>query len=269
MAEQLDLFSKKNQNDDAGRKFSKYVVYVDESGDHSLESIDANYPIFVLAFCIFHKDHYCNSVVPSVERFKFHHFGHDHIVLHEREIRKEEPPFNIFKSREERNNFLDGLSNIVRDNNFIITASIIDKTALRGKQPTDNPYHIALGFCLDSLYKFLQEKREHRRETHVIVEMRGEKEDKALELEFRRICESKDYPFKIRIAAKKVNSSGLQLADLVARPIGMNFLKPEQENRAFDILKMKFCCEGGRQALGVGYEDWGLKIHPQKSERPR
>lgn len=245
------------------------MIYVDESGDHSLESIDKNYPIFVLAFCIFHKDHYCNSVVPSVEQFKFRHFGHDHIILHEREIRKEEAPFNIFKSKDERRLFLEDLNNIVRDNNFILTACVIDKNAIKGKAVTDNPYHIALGYCLDSLFQFLQEKREHERETHVIVEMRGDKEDKALELEFRRICDTKNYPFKIRIADKKVNSSGLQLADLVARPIGMSFLRPEQENRAFDILKMKFYCSGGRQALGVGYEDWGLKIYPQKSERPR
>ena len=33
--------------------FSKYIVYVDESGDHSLQSIDDNYPLFVLAFCNF------------------------------------------------------------------------------------------------------------------------------------------------------------------------------------------------------------------------
>jgi hypothetical protein len=33
-------------------KFSEYIVYVDESGDHGLETIDPNYPVFVLAFCI-------------------------------------------------------------------------------------------------------------------------------------------------------------------------------------------------------------------------
>ena len=33
----------------AARVFSDYVVYVDESGDHSLTSIDADYPVFVLA----------------------------------------------------------------------------------------------------------------------------------------------------------------------------------------------------------------------------
>lgn len=36
-------------------QFSKYIVYVDESGDHSLQNIDEQYPLFVLAFCVFHK----------------------------------------------------------------------------------------------------------------------------------------------------------------------------------------------------------------------
>ena len=40
-------------------EFSDYIVYVDESGDHSLESIDINYPVFVLAFCIFLNSHAC------------------------------------------------------------------------------------------------------------------------------------------------------------------------------------------------------------------
>lgn len=43
--------------------FSKYIVYVDESGDHGLRNIDENYPLFVLAFCIFHKRHYSEHVV--------------------------------------------------------------------------------------------------------------------------------------------------------------------------------------------------------------
>lgn len=30
-------------------RFSDFIVYVDESGDHSLQSIDQSYPVFVLA----------------------------------------------------------------------------------------------------------------------------------------------------------------------------------------------------------------------------
>lgn len=31
--------------------FSDYIVYVDESGDHG--PVSSDYPVFVLAFCIF------------------------------------------------------------------------------------------------------------------------------------------------------------------------------------------------------------------------
>jgi hypothetical protein len=36
--------------------FSDYLVFVDESGDHGLDVIDAGYPVFVLAFCIVRKE---------------------------------------------------------------------------------------------------------------------------------------------------------------------------------------------------------------------
>jgi hypothetical protein len=59
---------------------------------------------------------------------------------------------------------------------------------------------------------------------------RGAKEDKELELEFRRICDGANFfrkplPFDIIIVDKKTNSEGLQLADLTARPIGLSVLR--------------------------------------------
>ena len=59
-------------------QFSDFMVYVDESGDHSLTSIDKSYPIFALAFCVFYKSHYLNKVVPKVQRLKFDTFGSAH-----------------------------------------------------------------------------------------------------------------------------------------------------------------------------------------------
>lgn len=50
-------------------RYSDYIVYVDESGDHSLEAVATDYPVFVLAFCVFHKRHYEQKVVPAVEAF--------------------------------------------------------------------------------------------------------------------------------------------------------------------------------------------------------
>tara|TARA_R110000782_G_scaffold120632_3_gene211633 strand:- start:596 stop:1441 length:846 start_codon:yes stop_codon:yes gene_type:complete len=256
--------------------FSKYIIYVDESGDHNLGKIDAQYPLFVLAFCVFHKRHYSEQVVSALEKFKFNHFGHDQVVLHENEIRKEKGVFNIFKSPEERTAFLDELTDIIERSNFILISCVIDKRRLtRHADANSNPYHLALGFCLETLYEFLQEKHQHGKKTHVVVECRGKKEDNELELEFRRICDganrlSRQLPFDVLFADKRTMSSGLQLADLVARPIGLSVFKPEQPNKAFEVLKRKFYCDGGRETVGSGYEGMGLKIYPPaESEKPR
>ncbi len=256
--------------------FSKYIVYVDESGDHGLQNIDDNYPIFVLAFCIFHKRHYSESIVPALEKFKFNHFGHDQVVLHEHEIRKEKGSFNIFKNREEKNQFLGELTNIIEFSKFILVSCTIDKRELKKQSEIEsNPYHIALAFCMETLYEFLEEKGQHEKKTHIVVEQRGKKEDAELELEFRRICDGnnrlkKNLPFDVIFSDKKVMSSGLQLADLVARPIGLETLRPEQENRAFDILKWKFYCDGGREKAGTCFKGAGMKIYPTpKSEKSR
>ncbi len=256
--------------------FGKYIVYVDESGDHSLKSIDDQYPLFVLAFCVFHKRHYSEVIVPALEKFKFNYFGHDQVILHETEIRKEKGSFNIFKSRKEKNDFLGELTNIIDISNFILISCVIDKRILRKQTNVDaNPYHTALGFCLETLHDFLKEKQQHDKKTHVVVECRGKKEDRELELEFRRICDennrfSLSLPFDVIFSDKRAMSSGLQLADLVARPIGLSVLRPEQENRAFDVLKRKFYCDGGRGNIGNNYEGVGMKIFPNtESEKPR
>ena len=258
-------------------KYSNYIVYVDESGDHGLKSIDKNYPIFVLAFCIFQKQHYSDYVVSTLQKFKFKHFGHDLVILHEREIRKEKNDFNIFKNRQERAEFIEELTEIIKNSNFILTSCVIQKEHLRSRESyPDNPYHLALSACLESVYDFLIEKNQQENLTHVVVEMRGKKEDKELELEFRRICAGKNkykqtLPFAIKFADKRANSAGLQLADLVARPIGMYTLRPNQANRAFSVLKPKFYCQGGRGNTGKNFEEWGLKRipHSLKSEKPR
>ncbi|MBH9551852.1 DUF3800 domain-containing protein [Inhella gelatinilytica] len=257
-------------------EFSNFIVYVDESGDHGLVSIDPNYPVFVLAFCVFYKGHYSEKVVPALHKLKFNHFGHDLVVLHEHEIRKEKGDFR-FPNRDKRLEFQDELTSMIEASNFILIACVIDKAKLRAKlpDPAPNPYHVALGFCLETLYELLQEKQQDDALTHVVFECRGSKEDNELELEFRRICDGanrmgKHLPFEVKFASKQTNSAGLQLADLVARPVGLSVLRPLQANRAFEVLKNKFFCSGGRQAVGAGYEGWGLKVFPApESERPR
>ncbi|MEY4427810.1 MAG: hypothetical protein RLZZ182_499 [Pseudomonadota bacterium] len=97
----------------AGRGFSDYVVYVDESGDHSLVSINPDYPVFVLALCVMHKRHYSEKIIPAVEKLKFNYFGHDSIVLHEHEIRKQKGDFAFLSHLPTREGFINSLSSIM------------------------------------------------------------------------------------------------------------------------------------------------------------
>lgn len=248
--------------------FSDYIVYVDESGDASLAGIDPKFPVFVLAFCIFFKKNYAQNVVKDIENLKFKYFGHDMVVLHEREILKSTGAFKHF-NKTMQNNLIMDLTDIIENNNFIVVSCVIHKEKLKTAYVhPENPYFLAMQFGLERIFKFLQEKNQAHLKTHIVFEQRGLNEDRDLELEFRRVCAGQNthnltYPFEIVLASKKVNSTGLQFADLIARPIGNHVLRPEQPNRAFEVLKHKFYCEGGRGQTGMRYEGYGLKIFPK------
>jgi hypothetical protein len=97
----------------------------------------------------------------------------------------------------------------------------------------------------------------------VLVECRGKKEDAELELEFRRIRDGANLRMRamscieLVFIDKKANSTGLQLADLTARPIGLRCLRPDQPNRAYDIIEPKL-----RRSPRGRIEGWGFKTFP-------
>ena len=59
------------------------------------------------------------------------------------------------------------------------------------------------------------------------------------------------------IADKKTHSEGLQLADLTARPISLTVLRPDQANRAAQVLEGKFYSDKTGNKEGMG-----LKVFP-------
>ncbi|WP_373796808.1 DUF3800 domain-containing protein [Neisseria dentiae] len=272
---QLSLNLDNSVGDDVAQlpEFSPFIVYVDESGTANFDKpgSSSDFPIFVLAFCVFYKHVYISRLVPEIQAMKFEFFGHDLVIFHEKEIRKKEGPFK-FKSREVEENFMLRLHKIMQETNFIVIATTIKKKEL--PRAGDNLYHKALEPCLINLYKLMIEKNCHNQKTFVVIESRGAKEDKDLELEFRRICDGnnsikKILPFEVLIKKKETNATGLQFADLCARPIGRHILDGEKPNyrgnRAFETLKSKFLTRAGRDLLGqeAEYLGYGLTIIPK------
>lgn len=52
------------------KESGRLVLFLDESGDHSLSKIDPQYPMFVLAGCVFEMGYYEDVVVPEINSFK-------------------------------------------------------------------------------------------------------------------------------------------------------------------------------------------------------
>ena len=232
--------------------FSDYIVYVDESGDHDLSQAESPYPIFCLTFCVFKVTDYVTNVVPKFQKLKFKYFGDDTIILHERDIRRSIEAFaSLRRNKEIRKAFLDELTETVSVTPMDIIATVIDKTKLKKSYTNPyNPYEIALHLFMERLLLFLIKEQQDEKSISIVFERRGMNEDKDLEVVFRRICANENnwgykrhdfskVNFHCKFVAKAANSTGLQLADLTARPIGMSVLRPDQSSRAFDSISEK------------------------------
>jgi hypothetical protein len=81
--------------------------------------------------------------------------------------------------------------------------------------------------------------------SHVVVESRGKNEDADLMAAFNEFCSPagslNGCNLDLVFASKAHNHSGMQLADMVARPIGRHVIDPVgQVNRAYEVLARKF-----------------------------
>jgi Protein of unknown function (DUF3800) len=244
--------------------FSDYIVFVDESGSPTLSPLDPEYPIFVLVLCVFKKSAYAAQILPAISKLKFEHFGHDTTVLHGSDIRKERRAFSKLVNVGERKRFLADVNNLVTDAQMHVIAHIIDKRLITGiaaqsfAHPSNDPYYVALRMCLFSLFGLLSRNGQEGRLTHIVAEARGSTEDGMLKQDFdRHMAELSSFserdgryfrrfPLELLFVEKKRNSAGLQFADLTGHPIGRNYLNPDQENRAFEIVKTKIYGQVGR-----------------------
>ena len=171
--------------------FSDYILYADESGSPVLDGVDPTYPVFVLVFLLVEKSHYAETLVPALQRLKFDFVGHDQLILHERDIRRQSGDFAFLQaSAEQRTAFLERINALVAGADFKLICAVIHKQELKEKY-TDpwSPYDLALMFCMERALRVLTENGQEGRQVHVVFESRGKKEDRHLELQFRRVAD--------------------------------------------------------------------------------
>ncbi len=250
---------------------SELLVFMDESGDHNLKGGgDPDYPLFVLVAVLIDGDEYV-KIVHEFEQIKLKFFGEKSIVFHEREIRKAEGVFRILKNPNTRNKFFQDLNRAIKDSRFKVIASVIDKRRLLEKYlRPKNPYDISLQFILERIVFEVQSRIPAPASVPIHAESRGKREDRELREEFDRICSGNSTlshnsylpsqicnKMRLHFHKKEENVVGIQLADLIARPIGISYLRPNQQNRAYGIILRKF-----RTSPAGEIEGYGLKIFP-------
>ncbi len=241
-----------------------YIVYLDETGDHSLELIDKDFPVFALAMFICETTYYNHTILPLVAQLKSDYFGHEGVILHSRDIRKAQKHFGFLTNKQKREEFVTRINAIMNDLEYSLIVSVIKKQNHKDKYGlfADNPYDLAKMFCLERLLPLLEDANQNK--VHIVAESRGKKEDNDLQLSFFKIISQgisyhsaerfKNIDFKLNFVPKAMNIIGTQLADLAAYPIARYVLNRKRQNLAYDIVSKKFY-------QGKGFVK-GLKVFP-------
>src|SRR6476469_2890562 len=149
------------------------IVYLDETGDHSLEKEDKDFPVFALVMMACDLDQYRDTLVPMVNRLKFDYFGHECVIIHSRDIRKAQNDFGFLTDPVKKRDFYDRINEIMSAPGYELIAAVIKKQehkAKYGKNAT-NPYDLALTFAMERLLPLLES--EGQTQVYLIAEARG------------------------------------------------------------------------------------------------
>lgn len=194
------------------------LVYVDESGSPSSLHADPNYPLFVMAACVFDVEAYCAGLIPAVVALKMRHLGSDSAILHEAEIRKRIGLFGFKGDAAAQAAFLDDLDLIIRAHVPMVVAA-----AVRSVGKECDVESAAVGTLWRGINQDIPGP------SRWIFEKRGKCEDSAVSRAFR--CWSPPDATH-EFVPKSRGLAGLEMADMLARPIGLRVLRPGQSNRA-------------------------------------
>lgn len=239
---------------------SELVVFLDETGNHGMNNLDDNYPVFGLCASLFRVTDYRDHAIPDTNRIKFRYFKHEGINFHSTAIRKSENPFQFLTVKPVREAFLKDISLLIAEMRLTLFFVGMNKKnhAAKYSDPA-HPYHYSMELLLERLHHYCRKNTITR--LPIVAESRGKSEDATLLSEFNRILnDGTDYVnadkfsncgITLEFARKEQNVVGLQISDLLAYPIGRWILN-NNRTEPFEIAMSKIHSERGKKV--------GLKV---------
>lgn len=89
----------------------KYYLFLDESGDHGLEKIDENFPVFLLCGILVSEENY-KIVKEKINKIKLEFWNNNNVVFHSRDIRKCNNEFPMFFDLDVKKRFYEVVNNL-------------------------------------------------------------------------------------------------------------------------------------------------------------
>lgn len=211
----------------------EFLVFLDETGDHSLQHIDKQYPIFALGAMYCRREDYIKTINPMFDELKYEFFNKRHVILHSTEIRKSRNEFKILMNPSIRNNFIKRLNECIEQSPFSFAVSLVDKLEhTETYYEPDNPYNLTLAFIMERSF-FLIHKKYPNARCRFIAESRDTKENENLKKVFEKIktdgtwfvtANELNFITTLDFVKKQENEIGHQIVDLCLYPIARTYL---------------------------------------------
>jgi hypothetical protein len=248
------------------------AMFLDESGDHSLDVIDPQYPLFVLGGCIIDMDYHEDVLVPRLKKYKMDLFDRDDFILHTADIVRRRGVFHKLTDKAFRDHFYNETNLLMDELEYMVIACAIKKNehiAQYGLAALD-PYMLSLRVLIERFVLEIQQ-RGGGSQGLIIAEARDETLDNELRLAWMELRTSgtgfisasdvRRHISELRIRDKKKGVAGLQIADLVVSPIGRHILgkNPKQD---WNVIQKKF-----RRNMQGRYMGYGLVILPKNKQK--
>lgn len=244
------------------------TVFLDECGPHAIETADP-FPVFVLAAAVI-RERDLAAVEARWKEWKRENLGADAIV-HEPDIRRGRGGFRGAAGVAAALKLPD----VIAELNFVGMAIVVHREDYKSDFGTgpidaslpDHVYMMALDFLMERVVLALDSHFNAR--AILVAESRGSKEDALLQHEFSRLhLEGTSYispawfrqqlAAGVRFLSKDDNNTGLQLADLLARPIAEKVMDPASTPPRWTVFRDKLCPghETKNSILGLKVTPW-------------
>lgn len=254
-------------------RVSEYYLFLDECGNHVPGYIDPKFPAFCLSGIIVSREAY-EAFDVVWKAWKTRYLGAPDQLTHEPDVRTCSGKFHRADPYAQEDLLL-ALESVLRDLEFRIIAAVVDLEAFEGLYPDSavdeflpqSSYLMCIDFVMERFVHFLQHEGRDGKGL-VVAESRGLKEDAIVHAEFIRLhlqgtqfVSQSDFRRQLRphieFYRKSRNSSGLEVADLTARPLAEIVLDPEGDPARWNVFRDKLY-DGGKDEP----HKYGLKVYP-------